>query len=142
MSQKKSQQSRAGDSSSPEIPHKRKADTDCWNDDYEDFLIAEKTRVHPNYIKENETKAKAIKVGVLSHPSHLSTPTSHLKSRGKSISTWTEAATDRIRREKMRQRLAKRKNTTFTYSSEFQSQTLCPPTRMARRMQKNCPRAK
>ncbi len=30
-----------------------------------------------------------------------------------------------FRREKMRQRLAKRKNITFTYSSEYQSQTLC-----------------
>ena len=128
MSQKKSQQSRAGDSSSPEIPHKRKADTDCWNDDYEDFLIAEKTRVHPNYIKENETKAKAIKAEVLAHRASLPPVDANLPPEVKGqiyIYSGQKLQLTEFRREKMRQRLAKRKNTTFTYSSEFQSQTLC-----------------
>ena len=117
MSQKKSQQSRAGDSSSPEIPHKRKADTDCWNDDYEDFLIAEKTRVHPNYIKENETKAKAIKAEVLAHRASLPPVDANLPPEVKGqiyIYSGQKLQLTEFRREKMRQRLAKRKNTTFT----------------------------
>lgn len=112
----------------PEVPHKRKADTDCWNDPYEEFLIAEKTRVHPNYIEENEAKARAIKAKVLAHKASLPPVDADLPPEVKGqiyIYSGQKLQLTEFRREKMRQRLARRKNMTYTYSSEYQSQTLC-----------------
>jgi hypothetical protein len=112
----------------PEKPHKRKADTDCWNEKFEQFLRDESNREHPDYIGENERLAKTIKTQVLEHRASLPPLDANLPPEVKGkifIYSGQKLQLTELRREKMKKKLAKRKNITFTYSSEFQSQTLC-----------------
>jgi hypothetical protein len=112
----------------PEVPHKRKADTDCWNEEFEKFLLEEKTRKHPDFIGDNERLAKTIKAQILEHRASLPPVDANLPPEVKGnifIYSGQKLQLTEIRREQMKKKLAKRKNITFTYSSEFQSQTLC-----------------
>ena len=112
----------------PEIPKKRKADTDCWNDKFEQFLLEEENRAHPDYIGENERLAKTIKQQVLEHRASLPPVDANLPPEVNGnifIYSGQKLQLTELRREQMKKRLSKRKNITFTYSSEFQSQTLC-----------------
>ena len=112
----------------PEGPKKRKADTDCWNDAFEKFLIQEKGREHPDFIGDNERMAAEIKRQVMEHRASLPPLDANLPPQVNGtifIYSGQKLQLTELRREEMKKKLARRKNITFTYSSEFQSQTLC-----------------
>ncbi len=108
---------------------KRKADTDCWNDAFEQFLIEQARKIYPNRpkiqaalaakIKSETLKARAIraKTEVLEMPPEV---------KGQIyIYSGQKLQYTEFQKEKMRKRLSKIKNATFSYSQEFQSLTLC-----------------
>jgi hypothetical protein len=108
---------------------KRKADTDCWNDAFEQFLIEQSKKIYPNRpkiqaalaakVKEETLKARAIraKTEVLELPEEV---------KGQIfIYSGQKLQYTEFQKEKMRKRLSSIKNATFSYSQEFQSLTLC-----------------
>ena len=104
---------------------KRKADTDCWNDAFEQFLIEQAKKIYPDRpkiqaalaakVKAETLKARAIraKTEVLELPEEV---------KGQIfIYSGQKLQYTEFQKEKMRKRLSQIKNATFSYSKEFQS---------------------
>jgi|EP00945_MAST-04E_sp_MAST-4E-sp1_P000018 hypothetical protein len=108
---------------------KRKADTDCWNDAFEQFLIEQAKIVYPNRPKIQAEMARRVKEETLlartlrQQNEKLVLPP---EVKGQIyIYSGQKLQFTEFQKEQMRKRLSTVRNATFTYSQEFQSMTMC-----------------
>ena len=108
---------------------KRKADTDCWNDAFEQFLLEQAKIVYPNRPKIQAEMARRVKMETL-NSRKLRQESEKLvlppEVKGEIyIYSGQKLQFTEFQKEQMRKRLSKVKDATFTYSQEFQSMTMC-----------------